>query len=97
MSETLAAGLAALGERVWEVRRAMYARGWKRTRRVPARVVSVGNLSVGGTGKTTLTRHLAALAAARGRRAAVVVRRYRPGPGGESELPPRRPRGPAPS
>ena len=50
-----------------------------------ARVVSVGNLTVGGTGKTTLVLHLARLALARGENVAVVCRRYRPGPGGEGD------------
>jgi tetraacyldisaccharide 4'-kinase len=48
-------------------------------------VVSVGNLAVGGTGKTTLTLHLAASLAARGVNAAVVCRRYRPGPSGRGD------------
>jgi tetraacyldisaccharide 4'-kinase len=63
----------------------MWARGWRRSERVAARVVSIGNLSVGGTGKTTLTAYLAARLAARGMRVAVVCRRYRPGPGGEGD------------
>jgi tetraacyldisaccharide 4'-kinase len=48
-------------------------------------VVSVGNLTVGGTGKTTLTLHLARLALARGVDAAVVCRRYRPGAAGRGD------------
>jgi tetraacyldisaccharide 4'-kinase len=67
------------------MRRASYARGWRRPERVGARVVSVGNLTLGGTGKTTLTRHLAHAMKERGRKVAVVCRRYRPGPGGESD------------
>jgi tetraacyldisaccharide 4'-kinase len=82
MSERLADALAVLGERVWELRRAAYARGWRAPVACGCRVVSVGNLSVGGTGKTTLTRHLMERALARGKRAAVVCRRYRPGPQG---------------
>ncbi|MEO5989185.1 MAG: tetraacyldisaccharide 4'-kinase [Candidatus Eisenbacteria bacterium] len=66
----------------WDLRRRAYATGWFRQTRVAARVVSIGNLSVGGTGKTTLTLHLAAAAHARGLEAAVVCRSYRPGPDG---------------
>lgn len=33
--------------------------GWKQTTRLPCRVVSVGNITVGGTGKTTTVRWLA--------------------------------------
>jgi tetraacyldisaccharide 4'-kinase len=73
---------AALYGAAWEARRRAYASGLLAPRPVGARVVSVGNLTVGGTGKTTLTLHLARLALARGVDAAVVCRRYRPGPGG---------------
>jgi len=66
----------------WEARRRCYAAGWLAPARVPARVVSVGNLTVGGTGKTTLVLHLAEAARARGVAAAVACRNYRPGPGG---------------
>jgi tetraacyldisaccharide 4'-kinase len=45
---------------------------------VSARVISIGNLTVGGTGKTTLTLHLALAGRARGHRVAVVCRNYRP-------------------
>jgi len=78
-------GLARLGELAWEARRTAWARGWQRARRVDARVVSVGNLTVGGAGKTTLVRHLAAISAATGTPTAVVCRRYRPGPEGVSD------------
>ncbi len=81
----LAAAGAALYGAAWEARRGVYARGWLRPRRVPARVVSLGNLTVGGTGKTTLALHLAALARARGVRCAVVCRDYRPDRDGLSD------------
>jgi tetraacyldisaccharide 4'-kinase len=69
----------------WEARRAAFARGWRASERVPARVASIGNLSVGGAGKTTLALHLAARARERGVDAAIVCRRYRPGPDGEGD------------
>ncbi len=75
----LAASLYGAG---WELRRRMYASGRWRASKVDARVVSIGNLTVGGTGKTTLTLHLANAAKARGLDAAVVCRSYRPGPHG---------------
>jgi len=81
----LAGAGAALYGAAWEARRATYARGWARPRRVPARVVSIGNLTVGGTGKTTLTLHLAARALARGVRCAVVCRNYRADRAGMSD------------
>jgi tetraacyldisaccharide 4'-kinase len=76
--------VARLSDAVWEARRSMWARGWRTPERVPARVVSIGNLSVGGTGKTTLTTHLAARLS-RSTRVAIVCRRYRPGPAGEGD------------
>jgi tetraacyldisaccharide 4'-kinase len=77
--------LAGLYGLAWEWRRESYASGARSQRRVPARVVSIGNLTVGGAGKTTLALALAATARGRGTDAAVVCRRYRPGPGGEGD------------
>ncbi len=79
---SLAAGLYGAA---WELRRRVYAGGLRRPRRVGARVVSVGNLTVGGTGKTTLTLRLARRARERGLAPAVVCRRYHPGPGGRGD------------
>jgi tetraacyldisaccharide 4'-kinase len=76
---------AALYGGAWEMRRRAYASGLLWSRRVGARVVSVGNLTVGGTGKTTLTLRLARRALERGLAPAVVCRRYHPGPGGRGD------------
>ena len=76
---------AALFGLAWEARRRGYALGLARPRRVAARVVSVGNLTVGGTGKTTLTLHLARAARVRGLAATVVCRRYRPLANGQGD------------
>ena len=59
------------------VRNRLYDAGWLRTRRVPARVVSVGNLTVGGTGKTPAALWLAECLTARGWCTAIVTRGYR--------------------
>ena len=67
---------------VWQGRRKLYELGLRTPERVASRVVSIGNLSVGGAGKTTLTLHLAASAIERGVKVVVVTRRYRPGPEG---------------
>jgi tetraacyldisaccharide 4'-kinase len=69
----------------WEARRNAYAQGWSLPHRVPARVVSVGNLGAGGAGKTTLTLWLARRALDRNLDCAVVCLRYRPGPGGHGD------------
>jgi tetraacyldisaccharide 4'-kinase len=78
----IAAGLFGAA---WEARRRAYAAGLARPVRVDARVVSIGNLTLGGTGKTTCVLHLAATAIAAGVDTGVVCRRYRPGPGGEGD------------
>ena len=81
----LGGAAATLYGAAWEARRRVYARGWLSPERVRARVVSVGNLTVGGTGKTTLTLRLARRALERGLAPAVVCRRYHPGPGGHGD------------
>jgi tetraacyldisaccharide 4'-kinase len=59
------------------VRNALYDGGLLTSHRVPARVVSVGNLVVGGTGKTPTALWLARALAARGRRVGIVARGYK--------------------
>ena len=59
------------------LRNRLYDAGRLDVRRVAARVVSVGNLTVGGSGKTPLTLWLAERLATGGRRVAVVARGYR--------------------
>jgi len=58
------------------LRRALYARGWLPRYRASRPVVVVGNLTVGGTGKTPFTAWLARQLAARGLRAGVALRGY---------------------
>ena len=58
-------------------RRRLYESGWLRSERVDAPVVSVGNLTWGGTGKTPILAFLAAHFEERGRRVGIVSRGYR--------------------
>lgn len=58
------------------LRRGLYRRGLLRRVRLPVPVVVIGNLSVGGTGKTPLTIAVAQLLLARGYRPGVVSRGY---------------------
>jgi tetraacyldisaccharide 4'-kinase len=58
-----------------------YARGILRNRKLPGSVVGVGNLTVGGTGKTPMVLAIAERLAAEGRHAAILTRGYR-GTGG---------------
>src|SRR5262249_45523942 len=57
-------------------RRRWYARDPARTRRLVRPVVSVGNLRVGGSGKTPGVAHLARLLVERGERPALLMRGY---------------------
>jgi lipopolysaccharide heptosyltransferase II/tetraacyldisaccharide 4'-kinase len=57
-------------------RRGLYQRGWLASTRLPAPVVSVGNLTVGGTGKTPVTAFLARLFQGQQRRVAILSRGY---------------------
>jgi tetraacyldisaccharide 4'-kinase len=61
---------------VVRVREALYRTGVLRSRALPKPVISVGNISVGGTGKTPMVILLARLLLDRGKRVAVLSRGY---------------------
>ena len=58
------------------VRNGMFDAGWRRSSRLSVPVVSVGNLTVGGTGKTPTVLWLAQLAKEQGLRPGVLARGY---------------------
>ncbi|HLZ90287.1 MAG TPA: tetraacyldisaccharide 4'-kinase [Candidatus Acidoferrum sp.] len=58
-------------------RRQLYARGWLKQKRLNATVISVGNLTVGGTGKTPMVLWLAERLVAQGKRVAILSRGYK--------------------
>jgi len=58
------------------VRNGLYDRGWKRSIRAPVPVVSVGNLTLGGTGKTPCVEYVARWFRQHGRRVAILSRGY---------------------
>jgi len=72
---------ARMGEvifsRLAAARRLLYRKGLKKSYRVPVPVIVVGNLAVGGTGKTPLVLWLCEWLAARGCRPGIVCRGYR--------------------
>lgn len=57
--------------------RGLYASGWRQRTRLGCRVLSVGNLGVGGSGKTPTTAFLARELRKRGHRVAIASRGYR--------------------
>ena len=54
-----------------------YRQGWLTTTRLPCRVMSVGNLTVGGTGKTPVVIFLTERLSANGQRVAILSRGYK--------------------
>ena len=57
-------------------RRALYLAGWIKTRPLPVPVIVVGNITVGGSGKTPLVLWLAKMLAAHGYQPGIVSRGY---------------------
>jgi tetraacyldisaccharide 4'-kinase len=58
------------------VRRALFAVGWLKRERLPVPVIVVGNITVGGTGKTPLVLWLTGLLTEAGYRPGIVTRGY---------------------
>src|SRR5438309_296139 len=58
-------------------RASLYARGLLKQQSLPCRVISVGNLTVGGTGKTPVVIALATALRDRGRKVGVISRGYK--------------------
>ena len=77
------AALSFLYGGVMRLRNLLYDRGIRRSYRLPCKVISVGNITVGGTGKTPLIIMLARMLREEGYRPAVLCRGYR----GESRSP----------
>jgi tetraacyldisaccharide 4'-kinase len=67
------AGVYGLGART---RRGLYHQGWLQAKRLPAPVISVGNLTVGGTGKTPVVACLARLFQEQGKKVVILSRGY---------------------
>src|SRR2546426_8142180 len=69
--------LAHLYGLAMRARASLYARGLLKRQSLPCRVISVGNLTVGGTGKTPVVIALAAALRDRGRKVGVISRGYK--------------------
>ena len=68
------------------LRARLYARGWFKQRRLKGMVVSIGNLTVGGTGKTPMVIWLAERLLAQGKHVAILSRGYRSANGTSDEI-----------
>lgn len=62
---------------VIEARNRAFDRGWLKAKPVPVPVISIGNISVGGTGKTPLVGYIAGRFCDEGKRVVVVTRGYK--------------------
>ncbi|MDF1591691.1 MAG: tetraacyldisaccharide 4'-kinase [Desulfobacterales bacterium] len=60
-------------------RQVLYRRHLLKTKKLPCRVVSIGNITVGGTGKTPMTVYVARLVQQLGYKVAVISRGYKGG------------------
>lgn len=69
--------LARLYAAAVSIRVRLYARGMLKQKRLPCKVIAVGNLTAGGTGKTPMIIYLAAFLRQRGYRVAVISRGYK--------------------
>ena len=69
--------LSGLFRGIVQTRLALFRTGWKHQRHLGTLVVSIGNITVGGTGKTPVTEFLARTLRDRGRKVAILSRGYK--------------------
>src|ERR1700687_5321240 len=67
-------------------RKSLYANGWLKRKHLKAKVISVGNLTVGGTGKTPMVLWLAEKFLAGGKSVGILTRGYRGSSGTSDEV-----------
>lgn len=77
MTRFLMLGLSGIFRGLVQARIALYRRGWKPQEYLGAQVISIGNLTVGGTGKTPVVELLAKSLRDRGRKVAILSRGYK--------------------
>jgi tetraacyldisaccharide 4'-kinase len=77
IARTLLQPLGLIYGAAMRLRTAFYEYGLLRSRRLPGTVISVGNLTVGGTGKTPMVLWIAERLSAEGHRPAILTRGYR--------------------
>ncbi len=59
-----------------KARRTLYAKGFFKSNKLAAKVISVGNITVGGTGKTPLVIYIAKILAEQGEKVCILTRGY---------------------
>lgn len=72
--------------RIVRLRTSFYEKGWLKPKRLNGTVISVGNLTVGGTGKTPMVLWLAEKFLAEGKCVAILTRGYRGSNGTSDEI-----------
>jgi tetraacyldisaccharide 4'-kinase len=75
--ETVLLALSLIYTSVMRTRAGLYGKGLFASHRLPCRVVSIGNIIAGGTGKTPMTMMVARLIRDMGQRVVVISRGYR--------------------
>ncbi|HXM34276.1 MAG TPA: tetraacyldisaccharide 4'-kinase, partial [Pyrinomonadaceae bacterium] len=86
LTSIVLAPLSALYGAVTQARLGLYRRGMLNVRRLSAPVISVGNITTGGTGKTPLVEFVARALARKGHKGCVLTRGYGRGNGGRRVL-----------
>lgn len=78
--------LSLLYGRIANCRTLFYGKGWLRKKQLKTPVVSVGNLTVGGTGKSPMVLYLAEKFLRQGKRVGILTRGYRGAAGTSDEV-----------
>ena len=78
--------LSLIYGRYVETRKTLYAKGWLKQKRLNGTVISVGNLTVGGTGKTPMVLWLAEKFVREGKKVAILSRGYHGSQGTSDEI-----------
>lgn len=77
LMRVLMSGLSGIFRGIVQGRIALYRRGWKPQQFLGVQVISIGNLTVGGTGKTPVVELLARSLRDRGRKVGILSRGYK--------------------
>jgi len=77
LMRVLMLGLSGVFRCLVQLRIALFRKGWKSQQYLGTQVVSIGNLTVGGTGKTPVVEMLAKSLRDRGRKVAILSRGYK--------------------